>query len=190
MLIYFIRHGESETNLNIRLTGWYDTPLTEKGIEDAKKAGEFLKNVHFDKVFTSDLKRAKKTADIALPGYSYEETKLLREINVGSLSNTPHSDISKETKKITAKIGYSDFGGESRDDFISRISLFMKQLENSNYNTVAVFCHAGWMRAMLDIVTGLYLPRQSVYLGNCAITIYKLNGTLWQLNGLFNIPSI
>lgn len=57
MLIYFIRHGESETNLNIRLTGWYDTPLTEKGIEDAKKAGEFLKNVHFDKVFTSDLMR-------------------------------------------------------------------------------------------------------------------------------------
>ena len=66
----------------------------------------------------------------------------------------------------------------------------MKQLENSKYNTVAVFCHAGWMRAMLDIVTGLYLPRQSVYLGNCAITIFKLNGTLWQLNGLFNIPSI
>lgn len=185
MYVYVIRHGESETNLGKRLTGWFDTPLTDKGRSDAKKAGLFLKDVVFDKIFASDLVRAKETAEIALPGCQYEISKLVKEINVGSLANTKHSDIPIETKQRTSQIGYQEFGGESRDEFKARILQFMKQLESSNYKNVAVFSHAGWMCAMMDLVVGLYLPRKKIYCGNCAIAVYKFDGD-WQLHSLIN----
>ena len=68
MRVYVIRHGESETNLSKRWTGWKAVNLTEKGYEDAKKAGKIIGDVTFDKVFSSDLRRAKETAMTALPG--------------------------------------------------------------------------------------------------------------------------
>jgi 2,3-bisphosphoglycerate-dependent phosphoglycerate mutase len=96
MRIYVVRHGESETNLQKRWTGWMDVQLTDKGREDARKAGEFLKGITFDKIYTSDLTRAIETAKIALPGCRYETTPLLREINVGKLENTPIGDLTGE----------------------------------------------------------------------------------------------
>jgi len=58
-----VRHGESQWNLENRFTGWVDVDLTPKGIEEAKAAGELLKNsrIEFQKTYTSLLKRAIKT---------------------------------------------------------------------------------------------------------------------------------
>ena len=62
------RHGESEWNLENRFTGWADVDLTAKGIEEAKHAGELLKEqgFQFDIAYTSFLKRAVKTLNYAL----------------------------------------------------------------------------------------------------------------------------
>ena len=57
MRLYVIRHGESENNLKKCWTGWYDAPLTEKGRQDARKAGTFLQGITFDKIYASDLSR-------------------------------------------------------------------------------------------------------------------------------------
>ncbi len=61
--IVLIRHGESEWNKLNRFTGWTDVALSEKGIEEAKKAGKLLKKegYSFDIAYTSILKRAIKT---------------------------------------------------------------------------------------------------------------------------------
>lgn len=66
--LIFSRHGQSEWNKANLFTGWVDCPLTEKGIEEAEHAGELLKRegVKIDVCFTSVLKRAVKTANIAL----------------------------------------------------------------------------------------------------------------------------
>ncbi|MBI2660506.1 2,3-bisphosphoglycerate-dependent phosphoglycerate mutase, partial [Candidatus Woesearchaeota archaeon] len=66
--LVLLRHGESTWNKENRFTGWTDVPLTEKGIEEAKKAGRVLKKEGFifDIVFTSVLKRATDTTDILL----------------------------------------------------------------------------------------------------------------------------
>ena len=50
MKLYVIRHGESENNVKTCFTGWMDVNLTEKGIADAHKAGELLRDVTFDRV--------------------------------------------------------------------------------------------------------------------------------------------
>ncbi|MFL6659369.1 MAG: 2,3-diphosphoglycerate-dependent phosphoglycerate mutase [Massilia sp.] len=66
--IVFMRHGESTWNLENRFTGWTDVDLTEKGVREAKSAGQVLKEAgfSFDVAYTSVLKRAIRTLWLAL----------------------------------------------------------------------------------------------------------------------------
>src|SRR5262249_8876610 len=64
--LILLRHGQSQWNLENRFTGWVDVPLSPKGEEEARKAGEKLEGRQIDEVFTSVLKRAIDTTDLAL----------------------------------------------------------------------------------------------------------------------------
>ncbi|WP_456382277.1 2,3-bisphosphoglycerate-dependent phosphoglycerate mutase [Persephonella sp.] len=64
--LVLVRHGQSIWNLQNRFTGWVDVPLTEKGKEEAYKAGELLKDIRFSVAYTSDLSRAQETLRIIL----------------------------------------------------------------------------------------------------------------------------
>lgn len=66
--IVLLRHGESQWNKENRFTGWTDVDLSEKGMEEAKKAGKTMKEAGFvfDLAFTSVLKRAIRTMNLAL----------------------------------------------------------------------------------------------------------------------------
>ncbi len=64
--LVLVRHGQSVWNLQNRFTGWIDVPLTEKGKEEAYKAGELLKDIRFDVAYTSNLTRAQETLRIIL----------------------------------------------------------------------------------------------------------------------------
>ncbi|MCA9639488.1 MAG: 2,3-diphosphoglycerate-dependent phosphoglycerate mutase [Polyangiaceae bacterium] len=66
--LVLLRHGESQWNKENRFTGWVDVPLSEKGVGEAKRAGELLKaeGLRFDVAYTSVLKRAIKTLWLAL----------------------------------------------------------------------------------------------------------------------------
>ena len=68
--VVLLRHGESEWNKLNLFTGWTDVDLSEKGLEEAKQAGIVLKQegYTFDIAFTSVLKRAIRTLNIALEG--------------------------------------------------------------------------------------------------------------------------
>jgi len=66
LLLVLLRHGESVWNKLNLFTGWVDVPLSEKGIEEALKAGELLKDYKFDIVFTSELVRAIQTAMLVM----------------------------------------------------------------------------------------------------------------------------
>lgn len=66
--LVLIRHGQSAWNLENRFTGWWDVDLTDKGVEEAKAAGDLMKarGLDFDQCFTSFQTRAIKTLNIAL----------------------------------------------------------------------------------------------------------------------------
>src|SRR5438132_3238918 len=64
--LVLVRHGQSQWNLENRFTGWVDVPLSEKGQEEAQRAGQSLKGIRFDCAFTSNLKRAQNTLSIIL----------------------------------------------------------------------------------------------------------------------------
>lgn len=63
-MIYIVRHGTTDYNLEGRLQGQLDIELNEQGVKDALETANILKAVNVDEIYTSDLKRAYKTAKI------------------------------------------------------------------------------------------------------------------------------
>ncbi len=185
MKLYLIRHGESETNLSGHYTGWSQVRLTEKGIEDAKGIRPLLEKVKFDKIYSSDLIRAKMTAETAIPGCIYEETPLIREINVGSLAHKPFLPIdAPERKQMTN--GFTAFGGENNDEFRTRTTEFLDRVKSLDCDTVAAFTHAGFLRTTLSIIFSVNVNTMNIVCSNCAIVILELKDGRWMLRGLIN----
>ena len=84
-----MRHGQTLFNLQQKIQGWCDSPLTELGIKQAKAAGECLKNVDFDHYYCSTSERCSDTLEI-LTGYKVSYTRLkglpLNAIELGIFS--------------------------------------------------------------------------------------------------------
>jgi 2,3-bisphosphoglycerate-dependent phosphoglycerate mutase len=77
--LILLRHGQSQWNLENRFTGWVDVGLSETGIEEARRAGEHLRGMKVDKVYTSVLKRAIDTATIALETAGMDHMELIKD---------------------------------------------------------------------------------------------------------------
>jgi 2,3-bisphosphoglycerate-dependent phosphoglycerate mutase len=88
--VYFVRHGECRSNVERRIAGLDDSPLTAKGIEQADATGVALAGKQIDLVLTSPLARAKDTAERIVAGIGYKgqirTEPLLAERNYGSVS--------------------------------------------------------------------------------------------------------
>ena len=185
MLLYMIRHGESEANRAKRFAGWLPVPLSEKGEEQARQAGEKLRGVAFDKVFTSDLRRAVQTCELALPGCEYETTPLLREYNVGTVGGkSPEECLAEYGEAYTQGIATLDmtpFGGESHEMHLQRVAEFFSQVEKLNVETVAAFSHFGTMRAALETVLHAPWVKGRVLCDNCCIAVFAFEDGVWKL---------
>lgn len=101
--IVLLRHGESTWNKENRFTGWTDVDLTEKGIEEARKAGDLLKKEGyiFDKAYTSYLKRAVKTLNVVLDRMDQdwipvEKSWRLNEKHYGALQGLNKSETAEK----------------------------------------------------------------------------------------------
>lgn len=95
-----VRHGTSEYNAKGLWAGWENPELTEEGKEDAKKAGEQLKNIHFDEAYCSDLIRHKQTLHIILDTIkqkhvSINESNALKERNYGDYNGKNKWEVKK-----------------------------------------------------------------------------------------------
>ncbi|HEY8420151.1 MAG TPA: histidine phosphatase family protein [Thermoclostridium sp.] len=189
MELYIIRHGESETNKLGLHCGWGDPPLTQLGHEQAKLCGSLIKHIKFDLVYVSDLLRARQTAEGALPGYSYNFSGKLREINVGKLAyQSPEQCLEKYGqlyKEAKEKHDYRYFGGESSEEMMDRIISFMHELENlndGNIENVAVVAHEGTVDCILSYVLGSDNVIQSTKLDNASVSRFSYNNGKWKLN--------
>lgn len=185
MKLYLIRHGESETNLAGHYTGWAQVNLTPKGIEDAKGIRPILEGIKFDKIYSSDLIRAMKTAETAIPGCVFETTPLLREIGLGSLAHKPFFPADAPERKQMVN-GFKVFGGESNDEFHARATEFLEKVKALDCDTVAAFTHAGILRRALSIVFSENANTNNFVCSNCCIVILELKNGKWMLSGLIN----
>ncbi len=126
--LVLLRHGESQWNLENRFTGWVDVPLSPKGEEEARQAGEKLKatHVHFDVAFTSVLQRANRTMEIALEvlgqqDIPVEKDQALNERHYGDLQGLDKAETAKKFGDEQVHIWRRSYdiappGGESLKD--------------------------------------------------------------------------
>lgn len=129
--LVLLRHGESQWNLENRFTGWIDVPLSEKGIEEAKSAGEKLKEYKFDHAFTSVLKRANDTLNIVLDitgqkTIPIDYNQALNERHYGDLQGLNKAETAKQYGDAQVKIWRRSFdvpppNGESLKNTLERV---------------------------------------------------------------------
>ena len=188
MRVYFVRHGESEANLNKTFAGQTDVKLTDKGRSQAEAVRPILADIAFDKVYSSDLSRAYDTQAIALPGYEAEKLPQLREINVGNLVGKSIVAVAAANGGVTptANTGdYTPYGGENWQMMDARIGAFLKMLEQQTYENVAVFAHRGVLMSVLRNVLGIAtLPSGLILCDNCAVNVVEFDGKAWRVLAL------
>jgi 2,3-bisphosphoglycerate-dependent phosphoglycerate mutase len=128
--LVLLRHGESQWNLENRFTGWTDVALTDKGREEARRAGERLRAVHFDKAYTSVLQRAIATLTIVLqvigqPTLPVEYDAALNERHYGDLQGLNKAETAEKFGKEQVHLWRRSYdvappGGESLKDTAAR----------------------------------------------------------------------
>ena len=129
--LVLLRHGESQWNLENRFTGWVDVPLSPKGEQEARAAGQKLAGTKFDRAYTSVLKRAIDTLAIVLEvigqtGVPVEKDKALNERMYGELQGLNKAETAQKYGEQQVKIWRRSYdvsppGGESLKDTADRV---------------------------------------------------------------------
>ncbi|OGW82940.1 MAG: 2,3-bisphosphoglycerate-dependent phosphoglycerate mutase [Omnitrophica bacterium RIFCSPHIGHO2_02_FULL_51_18] len=162
--LVLVRHGESQWNLENRFTGWVDVPLSEKGIQEARDAGEKIKNekIHFDKAYTSVLQRAQKTLELILKvlgqkNIPIEEDQALNERHYGDLQGLNKAETAKKFGEEQVKIWRRSYdiappNGESLKDTAARTLPYFKSkimAELKKGTNLLVVAHGNSLRSIV-----------------------------------------
>lgn len=174
MKVYIIRHGEVLHN-RLKIYDSSDEELTDLGIAQAEVAKDKLKDVSFDVIYASPLKRTRQTAHLVNENhYPIIFDERLRERICGNLSGKPLSFTNREEYwNYYSLINYA--GEETMKDFFTRVFSFIEDLKKENFQQVLVVLHSGVSKAFSayfeGIQDGLFLNRG---LKNCEIKVYNL----------------
>lgn len=185
MFLYIVRHGQSASNAVRRHSGQDNAPLTEKGIEDAKRAGERLAGIRFDRVYASDQLRAMQTAKNALPLCEPILDRRIREIDVGTLTGQLIDDCRAKYgeyyDEIVRERHFSAFAGEDHRDQYERVIEFIKMLEKTDCENVAVFTHGGAINCFIEYALGIPMSERRIKVENGSVTVFEYADGKWRL---------
>ena len=165
MEIYFVRHGQTVWNVEKRFQGLSDSPLTELGITQAKLLGKKLKDIKFDKFYSTSLKRANDTAKY-IKGNREQEVEIFDdfvEISMGDMEGIKQEDFKKLYPEQVKNFFFnqleydpSSFKGESfievRERVIKGLNKFLEL--NKNYERVLVVSHGATLKTLLHYISG------------------------------------
>jgi phosphoserine phosphatase len=155
--LYITRHGETEWNIQKRMQGWLDSPLTELGKRQAEWLGERLQRVNIDIVYSSPLGRAYTTSEIICKDRKIDIIKNedFREIDLGAWEGLRQEEIEvfdeEQLKNFWHAPGiYMPSKGESFHDVISRTHKAVQQiLTNHKGQTILIVTHAAAAKAIM-----------------------------------------
>jgi broad specificity phosphatase PhoE/8-oxo-dGTP pyrophosphatase MutT (NUDIX family) len=149
--LYLISHAKTRYNRpgqpHDMIQGWRDIPIDNQGKEQARKLGKFLAGADIDEVYSSDLKRAKQTADIAArgAGLTVKADKKFRPWHLGSFAGHSSADVIPKLKPfMKEKADEPVDGGESfntyKDRFIPALEGLLKRADGGK--NIALFTHS------------------------------------------------
>jgi 2,3-bisphosphoglycerate-dependent phosphoglycerate mutase len=160
--LVLLRHGESQWNLENRFTGWVDVPLSPRGIQEAKDAGEKLRSFKFDRAFTSVLTRAIETLRLVLEAIGQtaipiEKDKALNERMYGELQGLNKAETAEKYGEQQVKIWRRSYdvrppGGESLKDTAERVLPYYEQTIKPYLlkgEAILVAAHGNSLRALI-----------------------------------------
>jgi len=171
--ILLARHGETDWNVEGRWQGHADPPLNARGREQAEALAERLVDTAFDAIYSSDLARAKQTAEIVARrlGLPVTTDRGLREIDVGSWSGLTRADIA---------VRFPDGerpDGEHVDAFRARVLSALERLAaGHDGRRILVVAHGGCVRTLQRHMLGEPLPT----LENCGVYPVSFQGGLFS----------
>ncbi|USD68020.1 histidine phosphatase family protein [Vibrio sp. SCSIO 43136] len=160
--IHLFRHGQTEANLEGRIQGHLDAPLTELGIQQAIDARSKISGIEFDVVITSPSGRAVHTADLLMNG-SLTQMKThtgLMEINLGSWEGKTFEEVAQLNPKQHHNIWHqpSQFvceGAETFAQVAERGLAALNEIVGEHPNqTILMVSHAAWIKTIINDLLG------------------------------------
>lgn len=168
---YVVRHGETDANVKRIIQGQKDYPLNYTGEIQAKERAKQLSHISFDAIFSSDLMRAHKTAEIIALEHklTVTTTKALRERHYGKFEGLSTDDYTKEVNTLFEKwhvLAESEWlqhrvdeSVETGEEVVSRALLFLREIAVGHPGkTILIVCHGGVMR---DLLVHLWWAKQT-----------------------------
>ena len=203
MEIYFVRHGQTIWNVEKRFQGLSDSPLTELGITQAKLLGEKLKDIKFDKFYSTSLKRAYDTANY-IKGNRKQKVEIFDdfvEISMGNMEGIKQEDFKKLYPEQVKNFFFnqleynpSSFGGESflevRERVIRGLNKFIEL--NKNYERVLVVSHGATLKTLLHYISGKDISTLSdeAIPKNTSYTIVKYENGKFEIIDFSNVSHL
>lgn len=180
-----MRHGQTLFNLQHKIQGWCDSPLTELGIKQAQKAGEYFteNRIVFDHAYSSPSERACDTLEYAAPQTPYVRVKGLKEWNFGAFEG--------KDECLNPKLPYGDFfkpyGGEGEMEVRERMSRTLTEImEREDHRVVLAVSHGGACRQFARAWEQYDQVKITTRLYNCCILKYAYEDGIFRLVGLHN----
>ena len=172
-MILFVRHGETDSNLNGIIQGRLDSPLNQKGLEQAEITAEKLKDTKIDIIYSSPLKRALKTSE-EINKYHNAEVIIeerLQEQDAGTATGRKYSETTEEEIEDFTNNPHK-YNAESYQDLYNRNVDFFKEIENSTKN-ILLLSHSGVWKMLFRYVRHLSLDDKVEEIKNCEVKILK-----------------
>jgi|GEM_PF-198528 len=193
--LYLVRHGETEGNAARRVQGQTDTPLTVKGLDQAREVAATFKDLSFSAIYSSDLLRAHRTAEVIKLDRELEvrTSKLLRERAYGSLEGKSIAEYRLFADEHLLRIeGLNEeqrwhykkaLDIESDQELVSRLMIYLREIALAHRGqTVLVVSHSGAMRLFLQRLK--YLPEvfsKPGTLANCGYIELESDGITFEI---------
>lgn len=183
--IYVTRHGETDWNARSIFRGRADIELNATGQKQAELLADYLKDVEFNAIFCSPLKRALRTAQLITGlhhGIDIETTDDLIDLNYGDWQGVSKDKVKNkypelynqwEQEPAQAKIP----GGESLGDVRERVSRFINIIVRTYEGNIMVVSHRVVVKILILTVLGLDLSHfLNIKHDPCGLTLFKYNG--------------
>lgn len=156
--ILFIRHADYFKPTPGAYYGQTDLPLTSDGEARARELKGLIDRMglKIERVYSSDLARARRTAELALPGKRMEQLTGLRETSFGEWEGMRYADVHNLPEFGAFAAGGAAPGGESSQEVESRVAAALDGiLRVKPEGDIAIVAHAGPIRLMLALLIGL-----------------------------------
>ncbi|MFC4736008.1 histidine phosphatase family protein [Bacillus daqingensis] len=184
MKLYIVRHGQTEWNVEKRMQGWGDSPLTQTGIRDAGLLRERIKEVPFDEAWASPLKRAEQTADILVPDQQIHVHEGLKEMRLGSMEGKRQEDLHPSEKKTWQTFWedperFQPNGGETYGEVEKRVNGFLEDISRTSSGNVLLVTHTVVIKLLINRFEDRPLRRiwEPPYVHETCLTIVDWDGT-------------